>query len=42
MDFHYIWIFDSKHTWEFSERFHRAAQLDTGAAERAGRRGAEV
>ena len=39
--FPYIEIFDSKHTWEFSERFHKPAQLDTGAAERAGRRGAE-
>lgn len=39
--FPYIEIFDGKHTWEFSEQFRKPAQLDTGAAERAGRRGAE-
>lgn len=39
--FAYIEIFDGTHEWEYSERFSKPAQLDTGAAERAGRRGAE-
>jgi hypothetical protein len=39
--FAYVEIFDGMHEWEYSERFAKPAQLDTGAAERAGRRGAE-
>ncbi len=39
--FAYVEIFDGSNVWEYSEMFHKPAQLDTGAAERAGRRGAE-
>lgn len=39
--FAYVEIFDGKHEWEFSERFSKPADLDTGAAERAGVRGSE-
>lgn len=39
--FPYLEIFDGVNEWEASEAFNRPVQHDTGAAERAGRRGAE-
>lgn len=39
--FPYLEIFDGTSEWEVSEAFNRPVQHDTGAAERAGRRGAE-
>lgn len=39
--FPYLEIFDGADEWEISEAFDRPVQRDTGAAERAGRRGAE-
>jgi hypothetical protein len=39
--FTYVEIFDGEKEWECSDRFAKPVQLDTGAAERAGRRGAE-
>lgn len=37
----HVEAFDGSDEWEFSDRFSRPVQHDTGAAERAGRRGAE-
>jgi hypothetical protein len=39
--FPYLEIFDGTDEWEITEAFDRPVQHDTGAAERAGRRGAE-
>ena len=39
--FTYVELFDGRDEWEFQESFDRPVQHDTGAAERAGRRGAE-
>ncbi len=39
--FAYVELFDGVDEWEFQESFDRPVQHDTGAAERAGRRGAE-
>jgi hypothetical protein len=39
--FAYVELFDGRDEWEFHESFARPVQHDTGAAERAGRRGAE-
>lgn len=39
--FPYLEIFDGTDEWEVSEAFNKPVQHDTGAAERAGRRGAE-
>lgn len=39
--FAYVELFDGHDEWEFAETFDRPVQHDTGAAERAGRRGAE-
>ena len=39
--FAYVELFDGRDEWEFSESFAKPVQHDTGASERAGRRGAE-
>ncbi|MBA2686004.1 MAG: hypothetical protein H0U66_16085 [Gemmatimonadaceae bacterium] len=39
--FAYVELFDGRDEWEFTESFNRPVQHDTGASERAGRRGAE-